>query len=87
MQKLAFFAYPDNRRLIAEAIEGPVELAQSSPVVLKPWKAMQIIGFKLGHRFHGMNRLYGIPLVTAWVVGVPVVIAAVGDHGGTSTSD
>ena len=47
MQKLAFFAYPDNRRLIAEAIEGAVELAQSSPVVLKPWKAMQIIGFKL----------------------------------------
>lgn len=47
MQKLAFVAYPDSRPLIAEAIEGAVDLARSSPVFLKPWKAMQTIGFKL----------------------------------------
>lgn len=47
MQKLAFIAYPDGHPLIAEAIDGAVALAKSSSVVLKSWKAMQLIGFKL----------------------------------------
>jgi hypothetical protein len=47
MQKLGFFAYPDGYPIIGEAIEGAVQLAREAPMVLKPWQAMQIVGFKL----------------------------------------
>jgi hypothetical protein len=47
MQKLGFFAYPDGYPIIGEAIEGAVQLAREAPMVLKPWKAMEIVGFKL----------------------------------------
>jgi len=47
MQKLAFVAYPDGHPLITEAVDGATEKARGAAMVLKPWKAMSIIGFKL----------------------------------------
>lgn len=47
MPELAFVAYPAGRPLIREAVDGAVELARSSPMVLKPWSAMDVVGFKL----------------------------------------
>ena len=46
IQKLGFFAYPDGYPIIGEAIEGAVQLAREAPMVLKPWKAMEIVGFR-----------------------------------------
>jgi hypothetical protein len=47
MHKLGFFAYPDGHTVVAEAVEGVVQQCRGGPLVLKPWRAMRIIGFKL----------------------------------------
>jgi hypothetical protein len=47
MHKLGFVAYPDGHPIVAEAVEGAVQRSRKAPVVLKPWRAMRIVGFKV----------------------------------------
>jgi hypothetical protein len=47
MQRLAFVAYPDGQPVISKAVDGAVERARSSPIAMKAWKTMQVIGFKV----------------------------------------
>jgi hypothetical protein len=50
MTKLGFFAYPDGHTLVADAVEGVVQRCREAPLVLKSWRAMRTVGFKLDDR-------------------------------------
>ncbi len=47
MPSLVFIAYPDGYPIVGEAIEAAVELSRSDSVLLKSWKAMKVVGFKV----------------------------------------
>src|SRR5712691_11837718 len=47
MAGFAFYAYPTDSPVIAEAINGAVELSKGKALELKPWKTMRGIGFRL----------------------------------------
>jgi Cdc6-like AAA superfamily ATPase len=42
-----FFAYPDGSSMVSDAINGAVELTAKQGLLIKPWREMRIIGFKL----------------------------------------
>jgi hypothetical protein len=47
MPSLVFIAYPDGHPIVGEAVEAAVELGRGGPILLKSWKAMQIVGFRV----------------------------------------
>jgi len=47
MGAVAFFAYPGMSAVVKDAISHAVELSAHETLQLKPWEAMDIIGFKL----------------------------------------
>ncbi len=56
MRKLGFLAYPDGRPIIAEAVDGVVQRSRELPLILKPWRAMSIIGFKVDDQYAPTSR-------------------------------
>jgi hypothetical protein len=56
MSASGFFAYPEGRALVSDAILGAAELAQSKDIRLKLWQKVNITGFKLDNLIRDQIR-------------------------------